>query len=239
MIYFFFGTDTKKARTQAHKFIDSLLLKKPNASFFSVDSESFDQQKATELIESRGLFEEKYIIFLDGVCEDKNSEITLLDNVKNMASSQHIFIIMESKQNKSVFKKVEKLSEKKYEYNNAIKQKNEKFNIFTLTDSFGKRDKKKMWTILTCALRAGVSPEEINGVLIWQIKSILLAVSSQTASTSGLSPFVYSKAVNFSKNFTEKELKNMYSNLVTIYHDSRRGIVEFEIELECFVLKMI
>ena len=56
MIYLFYGKDTEKSRVKAHELIDSLLKKKPDASFFKFDTESFDMEKLEEYIGGQGLF---------------------------------------------------------------------------------------------------------------------------------------------------------------------------------------
>ena len=97
---------------------------------------------------------------------------------------------------------------------------------------------KDAWVLLQKALDTGGVPEEIHGMLFWQVKSMILAVSSKTAGEAGLNPFVFRKSLSFAKNFTEEELKNLSARLVSIYHDARRGGDELAIALEKFVLSI-
>ena len=64
MFYFLHGEDKDKARKKAHELIDGLVKKRPNASFFKVDSENFSLGKLEEMIGGQGLFESKQIVFL-------------------------------------------------------------------------------------------------------------------------------------------------------------------------------
>ena len=41
MIYFFYGTDTDKARNKAHELVESLRKKKSEAGFFKLDARIF------------------------------------------------------------------------------------------------------------------------------------------------------------------------------------------------------
>ena len=91
------------------------------------------------------------------------------------------------------------------------------------TEDAARRDKKQLWILYTQAKREGISDEEIHGILFWQVKAMLLAARSKDAGAAGLNPFVYSKSKGFLKNFEEKEVENISSSLVTLYHDSRRG----------------
>jgi hypothetical protein len=88
------------------------------------------------------------------------------------------------------------------------------------------------------AVRHDVVPEELHGILFWQVKSMLLATLSKDAKESGLNPFVYSKAKNYAKNFTLDELKKISSQLVAIYHQAHRGEVDFDLALEKFFLSI-
>ena len=67
---------------------------------------------------------------------------------------------------------------------------------------------------------------------------MLLSAKAGTAIEADLKPFVYSKAKGYLKNYSEKELILLSSNLVALYHDARRGKGELETNLEKFILKI-
>ncbi len=60
----------------------------------------------------------------------------------------------------------------------------------------------------------------------------------KTQKESGLSPFVFRKANQFAKNYSENELQKLSSNLIDIYHNARRGVKPLDIELEKFTLNI-
>ena len=236
MIYLLHGEDTTKAREKMHALVDSLRAKKPDASFFKIDNEHWSDAQLEEYISSPGLFEQKYIVVLDRVFENKEAKEYVLKNIKDVGVSENIFIILEGKLDKKTLTKFEKNAEKVVGFTKKATKKSEKFNIFALSDAFGGRKKKELWVLFQKAVNAGISPEEIHGTLFWVVKSIILSKNTNNAKEAGLNPFVFRKSASFAKNFDEKELKNIFSSLVSMYHDARRGGMELGVALEVFIL---
>lgn len=130
-----------------------------------------------------------------------------------------------------------------------------KYNPFAICDAVAAKDKSRAWILFQQALLAGVPAEEIFYKIVWQIKNLLLlkklndAIFSQ-GRTSGvprgsafdieketkLHPYVIKKTLAATWNFSEEELKNYSFELVKIYHDARKGLEEFPIGLEKFLL---
>jgi DNA polymerase III delta subunit len=118
-------------------------------------------------------------------------------------------------------------------------------NIFHLTDAFGSRNKKQAWILYQKALVSGLPAEEVFWKLAWQVKNILLVKRLCKEQKMGLpaikkesklNPFVARNCFNFSNKFEAKELQNMYSRLVELYHNVRKGKAEFETGVERFLL---
>ena len=249
MLYLLHGSDFKKSREKLHSLVDSLLKKKPEASFFKIDSSNFDEAQLDEFILGQGLFEQKYIVQMDGLLENIKTRDFVVDRIKEISESENIFVFIEENITKPILKKVEKVAQKVQEFESGEKESGRKFgvvgggelnlgefNIFNLADAFGNKDKKNLWVLYQKAKMRSIPDEEIHGILNWQLRSILIASKTKTAQESGLKPFVYNKSQRFSKNFGEGELEKLSSKLVSIYHDARRGICEFDIEMEKFVL---
>ena len=112
------------------------------------------------------------------------------------------------------------------------------FNVFALTDALGERDRKKLWTLYQRAKYAEVSPEEIHGILFWQVKSMLLAKNAKNAEEAGLKPYPFKKSVGFLKHYTGGEVEHLSRKLLSVSHDARRGLHDFDIALERFVLNI-
>ena len=98
------------------------------------------------------------------------------------------------------------------------------------------RDPKKLWTLYRKAIISGLAPEQIHGVLWWQMKSVAMAINAKNADEAGLKPFVFSKAKRASDKFSKEEVENILSKLLSIYHNSRMGKINMEYGLESFVL---
>ncbi|MEK7652781.1 MAG: hypothetical protein AAB334_02440 [Patescibacteria group bacterium] len=239
MLYFIYGEDFKKARAKAKNLRDILVAKKPNSNLFKLNSENFDEKIIEEGLAGMGLFENKYIIFLDKIFENEEIKEFILDKIKNIAESDNIFILLEEKVDKKTLTKIEKHAQKIQEFSGVVEKEKERTKPFFLTDALGKRDKKGAWAEYQKVLKEGLVPEEIHGILFWQIKTMLLASSSKSSVEADLNPFVFKKAKEFSKNYSEDELKKMSSRLVSIYHDIRRGITEdMGLEIEKFLLEI-
>src|SRR5258708_6593211 len=112
MIYFYYGTDTEKGRGKSYELVESLRKKKPDASFFKISSENFDQNLLDSYIGGQGLFVSKSIVLLDRLSEKKEIKEQFLDKLKEIAESENIFVVYEGKIDKATAAKIEKKSEK-------------------------------------------------------------------------------------------------------------------------------
>lgn len=133
-------------------------------------------------------------------------------------------------------KEIEKLSLSdsiKYSVNDE-----KKYNPFAICDAIAEKNKLKAWILLQKAIMLGVPAEEVFWKINWQVKNLLLVKrlsqipKIDIVKESGLHPFVARKTIFASKNFLEEELANFSSRLVDLYHNTRRGITDFEVGLE-------
>jgi len=237
MLYVIHGTDTIKVHKKSSELVEKLLAKKPDASLFRLTTENWSLAELQELVGGRGLFSNKYIVHLSRLFEDEIIASEVIKYIEAIHSSENIFIITEGKISSKILKILEKNSQKIEGHIEKEMIKKQEFNIFSLADAIGSRDKKKMWMLYTEALNY-FAPEEIHGTLFWQVKSMILASKTKSADESGLKPFVYSKAKKFSENYSEEELHNLSSKLVSTVHESRRGKYDFRIALERLILEV-
>jgi DNA polymerase III delta subunit len=237
MIYVLYGKNTQKSRQKLQELVRSLTKKKPDAALVRIDKDNWDKAYFESLVESSGLFESKCIAVLDRLLEEKGSEETVLDAVSELQRSENIFIVIEEALSKKASATLKKVDVKIQEFEGTAKRKSE-FSIFSLTDALGKKDRRGLWVLYEKALAKGVSTEEIHGILVWQLKAIILAGNSATVKESGLSPFVYTKSKTFSMSFEEGEAEKLLKELVVLYHEARRGAFELETGLERFVLNV-
>jgi DNA polymerase III delta subunit len=215
MLYFLHGTDTDKARAKALEMVLNLQKKKPEAELFRLDSDNFSEVKLEELAGSQGLFENKFIVFANRLLENKDVKETVLRKLPDIASSENVFIFLDGAVDKASLQKVTKVAKQVQVFEKAKIKKVEEFNVFSLANALRARDRKGLWVLYQKALRNNASPEALSGILFWQIKTMLGGANGK---------------------FSQVELETMARKLVGLYHNSHRGLVDFETGLEGFIL---
>ena len=231
MLYLIYGNDFEKARGKARELIADLQKRKPNAEVFRLEDEMVSAGKLDELSGGQGLFERKYIVFADNVFRSAEAKEIVLKKLKSLADSENVFIFLEDELGKADLKELEKFAKKVQKFSGAT-NKEKPFNVFSLTEKLGRRDKRGLWILYQKALAEGLAPEEIHGILFWQIKAML------AAEESGLKPFVFQKSRVFAKNYSLAELKNLSSKMVAVYHNSRRIGPDLDVALERLILEI-
>ena len=240
MLYLFYGEDGDKSRAKVQKLTESLLKKKPDAELFRLEDDTLTAAALEQCTESQGLFAKKFIVVLDHTFSNSDSKDEVLGSIQAIAESPNIFILLEGKIDKRTLTKLEKHAEKSQVADETKKKgaKRDAFNVFTLTDALGRRDRNKLWALYQTALGEGKVPEELHGLLFWQVKSMLLAASHRTAAAAGLKPFVYTKAKRFTENYSGKELQALSNGMVRTYHEARRGEYDLATGLERLILAL-
>ena len=247
MIYFYYGTDTQSARKKAQVTVDSLLVKKPDATLIRIGEEDVSENKIAELVGGQALFAQKYIVYLHNTFDNKENKEHVLSMIKEIAKSENIFIFAEGKMDKAALTKIEKVAEKTQEFEKAEKSLNkkeklaligEKIDFFEFADALGRRDKRGLWVLYQDALAEQVPAEEVHGIFYWQVKSMLLAKKSKTADEAGMKPYPFQKSKEHGRNYKDGELENISSSLVSMYHEAHRGNTDFFVALEKFILEL-
>jgi DNA polymerase III delta subunit len=232
MLYTIVGTDTEK-KLQARERVLSGFLDRELLTMNDVD---FNVEHFHDFLNSGDLFSKKYVVVLDSlIASDYVDDI--LDSAEAMSRSENIFIISEIALLKSPSDVLKKHSET-FQTFDLPKEKEEKFNIFSVTDAFGARDKKTTWVLMQRAMRRGVGAEELLNILIWQVKNLLAVSTGQSVLETGLAPFVFNKSKSYAKNFGQEELHDISTKLVTLFHESHLGL-ELEPNLELLLLKSL
>jgi DNA polymerase III delta subunit len=262
MIYFLHSDGGKDgaqaAAKKAASLASDLLKKKPDASLFSLTEENWNESAIDEYTGGQGLFSNKYIVLVRGILDatgtaaaKKELKESFLEKLEVFAESPNIFIISAGSIDKGSLKKIEKHAEKVQEVPSgdlAIGADGKKTtgksggfgggsSMFAMADALGARDKKTLWILYREAIEEGKVPEEIHGILFWQAKCMVIAAKTKSAGESGLNPFVYQKSKRYAENFNPAELADLLARLVSVYHDSHRGIHEFETAMERMVLE--
>ena len=239
MLYLLHGTDRQKVLARAGTIVEGLKKRKADAEVFTLGYEEVKLGKLQEFSGGQGLFQNKYIVLLKSAFTNKDIADDLVKLLPALAASPNIFIFAEGGLTKPILAAFSKAPSEATEYNLPVTGKKETpFNMFSLADAAGERNRKNAWVLYQKALRQDASPEELSGIIFWQIKSIMSAATGSSPAASGLSPFVFQKAKRYAKNFTSDEINARARNLVSLYHDAHRGLVDFETGLEGFLLNL-
>lgn len=239
MLYVIYGKDTKTSHKKLTELVDSLQKKRPDASLFRLNAENWSTASLDELLQSQGLFLPKYIIVLDQLLSQADSSEVVGEKIEELAKSEHICILFEEKIKAADLKKLEKHAEKVSEYDEPVSSKKEFPKTFALADAIALKETKQAWIIFVELMSQGTAAEEIQGVLWWQFKSIVIAQQSRSVKESGLSPYVYQKALRASAVWKNEELDAVIDRLFLMYHKAHRGEIDFMMELERFMLSPV
>ncbi len=156
--------------------------------------------------------------------------------LQQLQESPNYFFFLEEKVLKKTSENFLKVEAKIIEFKEAKVAAEKKFNVFALADALGERDKKKLWLLYHQALEVTDSPEEINGILLWQLKNLALIHRSPNG-IPDMNPYVYTKNVRYSKNFTFDEVLNLMNQFTTAFH--RRDTFDtLEIKIERIILSL-
>ena len=210
-------------------------IEKLNKNGFSVvrKDDSVSGGELTEYAKSNGLFGDKFAVYVSGF--DGNGELTafLIKEKEMFVSSDTPFLFEGTKLPKGDEKELA-------EYITVFEEADERENFFPLADALGARNKRLAWAKLTEALERA-SPEEIHGILWWQVKSMKLVAGDSVKSPEavGMKPFVFKKMKTAAANFSEKEITGMSSDLFRMYHNAHLGKGELGLLLEKFVLERL
>jgi len=237
MIYFVTGDGREKVQKTSHGLVEALQKKRPDAHLFRITGGEWDRRAFEGVAFSQGLFERKYIIVLESLFENEEAAEYIQEILADLRAAEHAFVVVEYSPKAPIKNTIKKFAERVWEIAATEKVFKKEFNIFSLTDALGERNKARLWVLYQKALMNGSEPEEIHGILFWQIKSLLSAARSKDAAEAGLKPFVWGKSQGFLKNYTPDELKKISSTMVGLYHNSRLESVPLEISLEEFILR--
>jgi len=234
MLYIIYGTDREKARKRFSALREKLrgvcgnerVIEEGEATAGFLDTSA----------SSRGLFGETTLFILDSILEKKVEQEVVALHAQELATSPNHFLVFEPSLDKNVVVEMIEHATEAEEHIGKKVDTRPAFNIFSLGDALGKRDKKELWILYQQAVAAGLEPEEICNTLFWSVKNIALMKNSK--SDCGLNPFVAKKSRGFAANYTQEEIAGLSRSLTTIYHEAHRGGEPMPIALERFILSL-
>lgn len=230
MLAVFFGTDRGAVRDNATLFLQKEC---PGQRPETIDAATFEAGQLLALSETQSLFGGTTPYLLDTPSTDTAFETEVLEHLEALAASPHVFVVLEGRLLAAVKKRYEKHAATSAECNAEAA---DRFNLFGLADALAKRDKKNLWVQLQEARLMGVRPEEIAGILWWQLKALRLAECTTTAEQAGMKEYPYKKAKTAIRNFATGEVAALSRSLLELYHEAHQGKGDMELRLEAWCL---
>lgn len=236
MLHIIYGKDREKGRARFHA-LHGELSKKCGDERIVLERE-VNEDFLAAVGSAQGLFGGATLFVFDCVFDKKGEREMLLLRVDDLVSSPNSFLVFEPTLEKNIADDLKKAGAETIEY--AAKNINTRpdFNIFSLGDALGQRNKKELWVLYQEALAADLTPEEICGTLFWAVKNIALLKNAKPGEDKGLSPFVAKKTRVFAKNYTQEEIVGLSRSLVTAYHEAHRGGEPMDIAIERLILNL-
>jgi len=96
MLYLFYGKDTHRSRQKLNEVLSVFRSKRSDLALFNFDEQSFTENAFKEVLKSQTLFDEKHAVVCENTLENKNIANFILGQIDAVASSQNIFIFLET-----------------------------------------------------------------------------------------------------------------------------------------------
>lgn len=232
MLAVFFGTDRTAARTAANEYFGSVVA---NATIMSIDDAAYVPHVVANAVGAQSLFGgvEGYLFDTPSLNSEFETEVT--SQLAELAASTNIFVVLEGPLLAAAKKRYARHAVQLEEFTAT---KSDRFDTFAIADALAKKDKKTVWVILQEAKLAGLRPEEIVGMLWWQLKALRSAAISDSPAEAGLKEYPYKKAKQALRNFQPGEINRLAQSLLVLYHESHQGLTDMELRLEAWVLSI-
>ncbi len=232
MIKIYFGNDTIKIRTAAQKEVEKFVSAGGRMEF--VDSDSYEEGMLLNLAMGNSLFGDKIVFLLEYPLANTKVRDDLEKNFSQLEESEQLFVVIEGAlkaEQKKLWSKCSRMEEFKAEAG-------ESFNVFALGDAILKRDRKALWLIWSEARLLGIAPEELVGIIWWQLKSLRLAGLTSSAEEAGMKGFPYQKSKRGLAKFAVEDPEKLSRSLIETYHQSRLGYLDLDMAMERWLLRL-
>lgn len=210
MIYFFIGTDRKKALAALNAHVKKLSKKTTSVVRVSDASQLADLHAA---LAGAGMFDGDRLVILNGVCGSEDMRTHLEKSLPAMKASSETLFVFEEKPDTATRKMIEKYAEDTQRFD-AAKEKG-RDDFFKTAYALLAKDKKTRWVALQREFAEGKAPEAVHGTMFWRAKDIFMKARDET---------------------TKEQGKKLLAALAELPHEARRRGEELEYALEHFVL---
>jgi DNA polymerase III delta subunit len=216
MLALIYGTDSDKKKIAREKILAGFAGGKSSLEIRG--GSNLQQSEIEQAAGGTSLFGERLAYILEYPSENDIFYDFLLNYLGTFSESQNMFIVMERELLKEYVKLYEKNDAEIILCDVPKAASKKSFNVFSITDAFMSRDKKKTWLLYREAIGLDHAPEAIVGVLFWAVKDMLLK--------------------NKFFKWKKEELENISRELVRVMNEAHQGSVEIEEGVEELILKM-
>ncbi len=230
MLALFYGTDRKAVRDAGKRYTDTT-----GVAVTTIDESTFVDGHITASIGATSLFGGVECFLLDTPSNDEAFEAEVVSNLKEMAESANVFVVLEGQLLADAKKKYAKHATTIEEY---AAEKEDRFNVFQIAEALARKDKKQMWVLLQEARALGIRDEETIGILWWQLKSLRLAKVTKSADEAGMKEYPFKKATQALSKFKAGEVEALSQSLLELYHEGHQGKRDMDMALERWVLSV-
>lgn len=230
MLKVFYGTDVHRVRSAAFACVAQVAPEQPAEV---IDTETYQPGQLADAVGGASLFGETRVTVIDTPADALAEE--LITSLPALAESADTFVVIEGSLLAAAKKRYQKYAAECTEF---AAEKTERFNTFALADALARKDKKTLWLGYQQATLAGISPEEIAGILWWQLKSVRLAAVTSGAAEAGMKDFPYNKAKRALAVIPLAEATRLSHELLTLYHQGHQGEVDLPLALEQWILTL-
>jgi DNA polymerase III delta subunit len=231
MLHVYYGTDRQKVRDAATVFTDINM--SPDGTLTTLDAHGYAAGQISDALGASSLFGGEEWFVIDTPTDNADLAEEVKNNLKEMSESGNTFIILEGALLAAAKKSYAKYAESSEEF---IAAKNERFNTFAMADALASKDRRQLWVLLQEAKAAGSAPEELIGILWWQLKALRLADVTSNATEAGMKDFPYNKAKRSLSKFAPGEVTTLSQSLIELYHAGHAGVRDIDLALEQWVL---
>lgn len=233
MYHFFHGSDRGLVRDAANRLIEQHL--PSDGQVTVIDTYNYQPGCVADALGSTSLFGEAQWFVLDTPSDTPEFNEEVLDSLTALAESVNTFVVLEGKVLAPEKKRYTKQAASTEEF---VATAAEPFNLFSLADALAERDKRRLWLLVQEARLNGKQPEEMIGILWWQLKTIRIAAVTNSADAAGMKPYPYNKAKRALGKYPRTQAAETARALLRLYHAGHSGERDLELALERWVLTL-
>ncbi len=219
MLYVFHGTDIGKVADRTNDTVRALRTKRPDASVYVFEGDEFEIAQVDELIDAQGLFTERHVVVLKGVCETSEGRDRIFPRLERFSRSENVFVVSEGSLHPSHKKTLATHSHKVEEHARA-EAKKRPFDEFGMVAALKDRNRRALWEGYMRARAGNETPEASCGLLHWAVRDMML------------------HETRYVNRYSRDELRALSRSLIEVYHEAHRGTYDLDTALERWTLSI-